>query len=50
MGLVLDDLDRWTGARREALALSAQRIETIASLEAITGTTLLVIAGSGRSQ
>jgi hypothetical protein len=50
MGLVLDDLDRWTGARRDALALSAQRIEAIASLEAITGTALLVVPGSGRSQ
>jgi outer membrane protein TolC len=35
--LVLDDFGRWIGARRDELALSAQRIEAIASLEALTG-------------
>ena len=50
MFLVLDDLDRWVGVRREALELSARRIETIASLESKTGTTLLRVPGPGRSQ
>jgi len=50
MFLVLDDLDRWTGARKDELTLSAQRVEAIASLEAMTGTTLFAIPGSGRSQ
>ena len=50
MFLVLDDLDRWTGARRDELTLSARRVEAIASLEAMTGTTLFAIPGSGRSQ
>lgn len=50
MFLVLDDLDRWVGARREALLLSARRVEAIASLESMTGATLLHIAGPGRSQ
>lgn len=50
MFLVLDDLDRWTRARKEAVALEAQRVATIASLEAVTGTTLLDMSASGRSQ
>jgi outer membrane protein TolC len=50
MFLVLDDLDRWTGARRKALELAAQRVETIAALESTTGTQLLRIPGPGRSQ
>jgi outer membrane protein TolC len=50
LSLVLDDLNRWIGVRREELALSAQRIETAAALEAATGTTLLTIAGPGRLQ
>jgi outer membrane protein TolC len=50
MFLVLDDLDRWTGARREELTLSARRVEAIASLEAMTGKTLLTLPSSGRSQ
>jgi cobalt-zinc-cadmium efflux system outer membrane protein len=41
MFLVLDDFARWIGARREELSLSAQRIGTIASLEAVSGARLL---------
>jgi outer membrane protein TolC len=48
--LVLDDIDRWIGARREELNLSAKRVEAVASLEAISGTTLFELAGPGRSQ
>jgi outer membrane protein, heavy metal efflux system len=50
MFLVLDDLGRWVGDRREELTLSAQRIGTIASLEAMTGTTLFEIPHPGRLQ
>jgi len=50
MALVLDDLGRWIGDRREELALFAQRIEAIASLEAITGRELLVMPTQGRPQ
>jgi len=50
MFLVLDDLDRLTRARKDELTLAARRVEAIASLEAMTGTTLLSIPGSGRSQ
>ena len=50
MFLVLDDLGRWIGDRREELNLSAQRIETVASLEAMTGTTLFEMPAPGRSQ
>src|SRR5882672_8513105 len=50
MFLVLDDLGRWIGDRREELGLSAQRIEAIASLEAATGTTLFETPKPGRSQ
>jgi outer membrane protein TolC len=50
MFLVLDDLDRWVGARREELQLSSRRVEAIASLEAATGRTFLESPRSGRSQ
>ena len=50
MFLVLDDVERWIGARGEELALSARRIETIASLEAMTGTILFEMPTHGRSQ
>jgi hypothetical protein len=50
MALVLDDLDRWIAARRDELALSARRVENAASLEAVTGRTLLTLAGTGRTQ
>ena len=50
MLLVLDDFDRWIGARREELALSAQRVEMIASLEAMTGAELFEMRNHGRSQ
>lgn len=47
--LVLDDLDRWIEARRDELALRAQRIGRVASLEEITGRTLLAVPGNGRT-
>jgi len=50
MSLVLDDLDRWIAARRDELALSAQRVETVAELEAMTGTELFDMQDEGRSQ
>jgi outer membrane protein TolC len=50
MSLVLDDLDRWIAARKEELALSAQRVETVAELEAVTGTELFDMQHDGRSQ
>jgi outer membrane protein TolC len=50
MFLVLDDLDRWVGARREELQLSSRRVEAIASLEAATGKTFLESPRTGRSQ
>ena len=50
MSLVLDDLDRWIAARRDELILSAQRVETVAELEAMTGTELFDMQDEGRSQ
>jgi outer membrane protein TolC len=50
MFLVLDDLDRWVGARTEELLWSARRVEAIASLEAATGRTLFESPRPGRSQ
>jgi outer membrane protein TolC len=50
MFLVLDDLDRWVGARKEELLWSARRIEAIASLEAATGRTLFEFPRLGRPQ
>jgi outer membrane protein TolC len=50
MFLVLDDFDRWIGARREELALSARRVETVAALEAMTGRELFEMPAGGRSQ
>ena len=47
MFLVLDDFDRWIGARREEIALSAKRVATVASLEAITGTELFELPAGG---
>ncbi len=44
MSLVLDDLERSVRAREDALALEARRVEAAASLEAMTGATLLSIA------
>jgi outer membrane protein TolC len=48
MFLVLDDFDRWIGARSDAIALTAQKVETLASLEAIAGTPLFEMPGDGR--
>jgi cobalt-zinc-cadmium efflux system outer membrane protein len=48
--LVLDDFERWISARKGEVALSAQRIETIASLEAATGTRLIEMPAQGRPQ
>lgn len=50
MALVLDDLDRWIVGRRDELALSARRVESLASLEAMTGTRLLGMPDSGRAR
>lgn len=50
MFLVLDDLDRWVGARKEELLWSARRIEAIASLETATGRTLFEFPRLGRPQ
>jgi outer membrane protein, heavy metal efflux system len=50
MSLVLDDFERWIAARREELTLSAQRVETVALLEAMTGTELFDMQDDGRSQ
>jgi outer membrane protein TolC len=50
MFLVLDDLDRWVGARKETLTWSARRIEAIAALEAMTGIKLFQDSTLGRSQ
>ena len=50
MSLVLDDFDRWIGARRETVALSARRITTVAELEAVTGRQLLGMPGEGSPQ
>jgi len=50
MFLVLDDFDRWIGARKEEVALSARRVETVAELEAMTGTELFEMQNHGRSQ
>jgi outer membrane protein TolC len=50
MSLVLDDFDRWIGARKDEIALSAQRVATLASLEAITGTTIFEMPAGGRSR
>jgi outer membrane protein TolC len=49
MSLVLDDLDRWIVVRKDELVLSAQRVEKAATLEAITGKTLLTLTGMGRT-
>jgi cobalt-zinc-cadmium efflux system outer membrane protein len=48
MFLVVDDLDRWVGARTEELLWSARRVEAIASLEAATGRTLFEFPRPGR--
>jgi outer membrane protein TolC len=50
MSLVLDDLDRWIAVRKDELALTARRVEKTASLEAITGRTLLTLIATGRTQ
>jgi len=50
MSLVLGDFERWITARKEELTLSAQRVETVAELEAMTGTELFEIPNDGRSQ
>ena len=50
MSVVLDDFDRWIAARRDELVLSAQRVETVAELEAMTGTELFDMQDEGRSQ
>jgi outer membrane protein TolC len=50
MVLVLDDLERWIRTRGEEITLQARRVETIASLEAASGTTLFAVSGPGRSQ
>jgi outer membrane protein TolC len=50
MFLVLDDFDRLVGARRQEIALTAQRVETVAELAAVTGTELLEIPSYGRAQ
>lgn len=50
MFLVLDDFDRLIGARKEEIALSARRVETVAALEAMTGTELFDRPAGGRSQ
>jgi len=50
LSVVLDDLDRWVGVRREELDLHARRIESLAALEAMTGATLVSPSDPGRSQ
>jgi outer membrane protein TolC len=50
MFLVLDDFERWIGARREELALSARRVALVASLEEMTGTVLFELPASGGVQ
>jgi outer membrane protein TolC len=50
MSLVLEDFERWITARREELILEAQRVETVALLEAMTGTELFDMPYDGRSQ
>jgi hypothetical protein len=50
MSLVLDDFDRWITARRDELLLAAQRVESVAELEAMTGTELFDMQDDGRSQ
>jgi hypothetical protein len=49
MFLVLDDFDRLIAARREEIALAAQRVETVASLEAVTGAALFELPAVGRT-
>lgn len=50
IALVLDDLGRSLDARKEELALSSRRIEAVASLEAMTGTTLFEMSDLSRLQ
>ena len=50
MFVVLDDFDRLIGARKEEIALSARRVETVAALEAMTGAELFEMPAGGRSQ
>ena len=45
--LVLDDFDRWIGAQRDEIALSARRVAVAASLEAMTGAVLFDLPASG---
>jgi len=49
MFLVLDDFDRSITAKRDEIALSARRIQSVAELDALTGLELLKMPGSGGS-
>jgi len=50
MFVALDDFERWIDARREEIALSARRVASVASLEAMTGMLLFDLPASGGVQ